>query len=180
MSLRRLLIVWFHLNGFLGRWTQGTMSKSGCWDKNLWPWPVWITKDVVIMQQTYLTHLQLCCLKQLIKHLDSTSATSLLSDYLSKIKECQCSYTDVHKNGRETESVINAIGILANTRVDKTWCVNRAGKCQCNKKKWPINAEKNMNHKVAMKRIDNATKLAHADRKCTVAQKGIHQPSCNY
>lgn len=33
-----------------------------------------------------------------------------------------------------------------------------------------------MNHKVAMKRIDNATKLAHADRKCTVAQKGIQEP----
>lgn len=80
------------------------------------------------MQQTYLTHLQLCYLKRLIKHLDSTSATSLLSDNLSKIKECQCSYTDVHTNGKETASVINAIKILTNTRIDKIWCVNRAEK----------------------------------------------------
>lgn len=84
---------------------------------------------------TNVSETQLCCLKQLIKHLDSTSATSLLSGYLSKIKECQCSYNDVHKNGKEISSMINAIGILTNTRIDKTWCINRAEKCQYTKKK---------------------------------------------
>ena len=45
-----------------------------------------------------------------------------------------------------------------------TMCVDEIEQFQSNKKKWPLNAEKNMNPKVVMVGVPDATKITHAGK----------------